>query len=473
MVQLAKAEVRENANPSQAMRQLARINEDDAEGAVHKLFKTHGLVPPVEITEVDLGFPKLNKFPVLKLTDWVQYLLDSGQLWRQMTGCSTYEKMTSVLTEFWNRFRVLFPDHGIFDLASQGTLDLECTIPVYSHTDEGRSLKKQPIWMISVHGCLGRGSRPFLETGRGKAPLLRNSMGMNFTGGAFSTHFIFATMLKSVSDCNPGSLDKLLELFAKDAEAMLRQGVTSKDLSKQVWLCHLNTKGDLPALSRLGSFKRTFLRAPKAQASKKPASGICHLCLAGVERVSNRSRNESPWPFEELSMQPAWLQTLGREDPWDELPTILRGVSMGNRPLPFFFAVDLWHCYHLGLGKHWIASSLVSIIETLPLPNTNSVVDKLEWVNQRHQEFIRVDKPCGWIRKIDKDYLNFPSSNVCPIGSWNKGSVTTHLMKFLEWLCDQHVTGRTDSELLRSIVSWLCPLCLAFRFCWGCSFLCC
>ena len=93
MVDLAKAEILENPNASHGMREMAAIKDTDAETGVHRLFKEHGLVPPVEISEVDLGFPTLGKFPIIKLREWVQYLLDSGLLWRQMTGCSTFEKM--------------------------------------------------------------------------------------------------------------------------------------------------------------------------------------------------------------------------------------------------------------------------------------------------------------------------------------------------------------------------------------------
>ena len=451
---VAKAEVLENPQASRAVRQMAAINDTDAESGVHKVFKEHGLVPPIPISQVDLGVPTLRAFPIIRLQDWGKYLLDTGLLWRQMTGCDTFEKMNAVLAEFWNRMRSIFPNHGVYQLASDGVLELENTIPIYSHTDEGRSLKKNPILVISTHGVLGRGTFAFLRAGKHKAKLSRNSMGMNFVNHPMASHFVFATFLKAVSDLHPGCLDTLMKLYSEDIESLLLEGVTSSDHTKQVWFCHMNTKGDLPALQRVGSLQRNFLRAPKAKASKKPASGICHLCLAGKEHRApdGSSNNVSPYPFEDLGLNPGWLATIGRESPWQELPVILQGVPLGDVPPASFFAADLWHCFHLGVAKHWVASSFVAIVEFLPIPNATSIEAKFEWLTSIYREFAREHGRCGWVKKIDREFLNFPSGNVCPIGSWNKGSTSTHLMKFLEWFCTRYVTNKTDNELLKAVV---------------------
>ena len=434
---------------------MAAIKDTDAETGVHRLFKEHGLVPPVEISEVDLGFPTLGKFPIIKLREWVQYLLDSGLLWRQMTGCSTFEKMKTVLKEFWDRMKHLKPGFGIFGLAEQGILDLECTIPVYSHTDEGRSLKKQPIFILSTHGLLGRGTHAYLRSQRQKAPLHRNGMGMNFISHPMATHFIFACFLKAVSDKHAGSLDKIMALYSEDVESLLLNGVTSKDMSKQVWICHMGTKGDLPALQRVGHLKRNFLRAPKAKASKKPAVGICHLCSAGKEQCApdGLSNNYSPFPYEDLGARPAWLSTVGQEVPWDHYPEVLNGVCLGDQFPASFFHPDLWHSFHLGLAKHWVASGLVAVVEYLDIPNdfASSVDKKFEWLNTTYQQFCREHGRCGWVKHIDKDLLNFTSSTVCPIGSWNKGSASTHLMKFLEWFSVHYIEGKTSNEILKAV----------------------
>ena len=99
-------------------------------------------------------------------------------------------------------------------------------------------------------------------------------MGMNFINHPMASHFVFATFLKAVSDLHPGCLDTLMRLYSEDVESLLLDGITSSDHTKQVWFCHMNTKGDLPALQRLGSLQRNFLWAPKAKASKNQLLGF-------------------------------------------------------------------------------------------------------------------------------------------------------------------------------------------------------
>ena len=452
---LAKAELAENRNPSLAVRKIAALSDSDAEKGVHSIFKEFNLVPPVEISQVDLGAAGLHNFPVIKFQQWALFLLDSGLLWKQLCGCNTFSKMTAVLQEFWGRMQEIHPNHSIFKLAADGTVDLCHTIPVFSHTDEGRSLKKSPILLISTHGVLGRGTRAFLKSRKHQAVLSRNSMGMNFTNHPMASHFVFASMLKSVSDKNPAVLESLIAAYGADMKTMLLEGVTSTDMTMQCWFCHLGTKGDLPALNKVGRFQRTFLRAPKAKASRKPCSGICHLCLAGKEVVTPASNNHSPYPFEDLSPQPAWIATLNQEDPWDQCPEILDGAMVQDPACPAtFFCVDLWHCFHLGLAKHWIASSLVSVVELFDFPpeHASSVEKRFEWVNLQYQQFRRDVERSGWVKQIDRDLCNFPSSTICPIGSWNKGSTSTHLMKFLEWFCTGFITGKTNDEVLKAVV---------------------
>ena len=96
-------------------------------------------------------------------------------------------------------------------------------------------------------------------------------------------------------------------------------------------------RGDLRALEKLGGLERNCRRCPKAKASKKPATGICHLCMAGEEQRVGNNPNHSPWPFEDLQLNPAWVATIGQELPWDTTPTslcefqLLNGTRQGHQ----------------------------------------------------------------------------------------------------------------------------------------------
>ena len=458
VVELAKAQVNANPNCSMVMKQLSRVRVQDAEVGCHSIFRAHGYCAPVPVDTVDLGPGVLKSFPYIKLSNWVAYLMDTDRLPRQLVGVPTYAAMETTLREFWRRYQQLYPNHSIFAAASRGAIEVARCIPVYSHSDEGRSLKHQPLWVLSVHGCLGRGTKAYISRGQRKLPLHRKGMGLNFIGKTWGTQFMFATMLRAVSKEHPAALDKLVGLFADDCAALASEGITSKDGQHHVWLIHLNNKGDLPALAKLASLKRTFSHVPKAASSKKPCTGICHLCLAGQEISGDGTQL---YPFEQLTPQPSWLSTLEVSLPWDSEPTILRGHPYLDRTrLAHFFATDIWHNMHLGIAKHWIASSLVSIMErsddlSLPCGAGASVNDVFIWMTAEFKDFCKRKRVQAHSYDISRETLAFPSSKKCPVGMWSKGSTSTHLMQFLENLCNRFVDGKTEDPLLLAVAPQL------------------
>lgn len=324
VVSLARAELEENPHASRAVRLLAGVSLSDAEKGCHELFKQLGMCAPVEMEYVLVE--GLRHIPFIKLSSWVQWLLDSNRLWRQLVGVDSWDRMLDVLGEFWARFRGLHPQHEVFRLP----LDLRRTIPFYSHTDEGRTYKSKPIWMLSVHGALGRGTASYIRKQKHRSPLHRLQMGINYVGNTWSTHLLFTTMVRQLMHERPDALDILVALFANDCQKLVEEGITSADGTKHVYMLHLSTKGDLPALAKLGSFRRTYSHVARAAVSRTPSTGICHLCLAGQESDGG---NRGSFPFEDFSLRPSWLPTMHTEDPWPNEPIILR-----------HYPVDRSHC---------------------------------------------------------------------------------------------------------------------------------
>ena len=202
----------------------------DAERGVHKIFADEGFSVPIPVQRINVGPGSLAKFPVVKFSHWVKYLLDTNRL-RQLTGMADFENMKATLAEWWSRFQALHPEHGVFTLANEGRLRLELTIPFYSHTDEGRSYKHAPLWVLSSHGCIGRGTRAFIKNGESivtRPPLRRKSMGVNFVGNTWSTQFIFCSILRAHFAEHPETLEALVEAYALDVTSA--QGVKSSPL---------------------------------------------------------------------------------------------------------------------------------------------------------------------------------------------------------------------------------------------------
>lgn len=316
------------------MRELALVREDDAEAGCHRVFKKYNLVPPVAIERVDL-LPGVKKFPIIRVTTWVQHLLDAGRLPSQLTGTASFDKMKLVLKEYWQRFKQIRNDYYLFNLAEAGIVSLDSCVPIYSHTDEGRSYKHLGVWVLSVHGVLGRGTAAYLQSGAHRLPISQNEMGMNFLGKTWSTQFIVACMIKTLYTKFPQAQDEVIKLFAADLKKLLYEGVQSKDGKFKVHLVHIGTKGDLPALVRLGTFQRSYSHVPKGASSRKACEGVCHLCLAGVERGPGQP---VAVPFEDMSPQAAWVGTLHSKVAWENTPTILQGLPLTQSQSIEFFS---------------------------------------------------------------------------------------------------------------------------------------
>ena len=453
IVELARAEVRENPRVSRPMREFARVRLEDAEVGVHDVLRRHGHSCPIEVHTVDLGDKELKEFPFIRFSVWLQYL-GLTRIMRQLCGVSSLGKLKSVLGEFWRRFRAINPNHDIFEMSDAGTIDLKFTIPYYSHSDEGRSYKKEALWIFSVHGAIGRGTRNYLKKGKQKTPLHRNQMGMNFVGPTLGSQFLFATMLREVASKNPGSIEKLLEIFAEDAAALARDGLTIEGVKLR--FLHIGNKGDLPALAKVASLKRKFYNCPRAPRSKKACVGVCHQCLAGQE--ADPSKGMVAYPFEDLSTRPAWETTIDQVEPWDETPSILRGLPIDGSAKSQFFCFDIWHIFHLGIAKHFLASSFVAIVESAlhVLQPFRSIEAKFQFLSQEYGAFCRSQKISMWVSEISRDTLQWPQGSACPIGKWNKGSASTTIMLFLGHVCQKYIDESTeDDEMLLLIVSCL------------------
>lgn len=448
MVDFAKVQVGLNPRASEVFKKFAAINPSDAEIGCHQLFQKYGYTCPISGQTIDLGVGgrSLSKFPYLTLSSWAQWLLNTNRIWRLFCGCESYSTMKLVLTEFWGRYRALFPQHEIFEAG----IDLSVTIPFYSHQDEGRGYKHQAIWVFTVHGCIGRGTHEYIRRGKHVGPIAEMEFGCNFTGSTWTTQFLICTMLRSVTAKCPGAINKIIEIFAKDVRSLALDGICSSDGSMKIHMVHLNTKGDLPALAKLGSLTRTFSHVPRAGASRNASAGICHLCLGGQE--SNGGDQEA-YPYEDFSIHPRWMDTIEKVEPWRDMPPILEGVLIDRSHVEHFFAPDIWHNVHLGAGKHWIANSFVGAIERLSIWEGTSVESKFQHLTDGFKEFCRQRRISPHMEEISRATMGFPQSSTCPIGQWSKGSVTTHFMKYLEWFCDLHKDAIKNDDMMSAIAT--------------------
>ena len=66
-------------------------------------------------------------------------------------GLSEADSWMSMFTEFWENFKAVRPSHPIY---AKSAAERACTIPVAIHGDEGRSLAKVPLMVISFQAMI-------------------------------------------------------------------------------------------------------------------------------------------------------------------------------------------------------------------------------------------------------------------------------------------------------------------------------
>ena len=87
---------------------------------------------------------------------------------------------------------------------------------------------------------------------------------------------------------------------------------------------------------------------------RKRSLQMCYECEAG--------RRDAP--YEDINRTAAWTQTLYRSRPWDQPPPLLVvPFEPEDGRQEFLYKRDIFHIVKLGLLRHWVASTLVSLIQ--------------------------------------------------------------------------------------------------------------
>ena len=91
-------------------------------------------------------------YPILRLTDWMEFILGKAGGQFLLAGYHTWEDgFEDVFSRFWERFRTSNETHAIY---SQKTAEERArTIPMCIHADEGRGLAKVPV-LVNNFQCV-------------------------------------------------------------------------------------------------------------------------------------------------------------------------------------------------------------------------------------------------------------------------------------------------------------------------------
>ena len=91
---------------------------------------------------------------------------------------------------------------------------------------------------------------------------------------------------------------------------------------------------------------------------------------------------------------PIWVSAIAQSVPWEEMPPILEGLPLTPQLQVIFFCTDLWQNAHLGVWKHFVASSPVSVVESLLEAMVGRSADaKFEWISGIYTDYFKNNPP--------------------------------------------------------------------------------
>ena len=405
------------ASSSGGLLQLSGLSLDHSERDGHKLIENAGLSLPIELTQ--LGSPELNlDFPILRLRSWAQYLADSHCL-HILTGLLQPDapREQAICKAFWRKFHQLQPEHQIFEQFASGAAKPELTFPMAYHGDEGRGRRRLPFLVCNHHSLLGRGTAAARVNGPQRYIKLRP----NFLGHTCTTRFLHCAVPRKLhqQDC---VFDAIMANATEEALYMMETGVVQAYTGRRVFMATLSITGDWQWLHKCGRLCRSFNNVPKRLPNSgvlNSTGGICHRCCAGKDQV----------PWETIhERDPAWLGTCFTESAFTSLPSFCSLPHVPGRE-ENILAFDIFHSFHLGVGKIFVGSCLALLADEQA---GNNIDNKFQLLEAHFFSWCRLRGESPILTRLTKDSIQWQTRADYPQGSWYKASVTTTFMKYLE-----------------------------------------
>ena len=439
-IRTAKGVVRdigkESAAKSPGLNELARCSQKNSERDFQNVTSKKFLLSlPIDLSTIQKppGMRYSGDFHAISLRNWCQFLV-TYSCWHIVCGLvqPNPPRERAILQEFWRRYRLWRPNHDLWQLVDSRGIDLSRMAPMVLHGDEGRGFKKSAFLLCAYHSYIGRGTNAANST-RTSRPYV--SMKLNYGGNSWSHRFVTACLPKMNKD--ERAFQAICDFMTEDALDLINNGVVGSDGTKY-HMAVLQCSGDWQWLVKAGSLSRSYSNCEKRpRAANAQPKGICHYCLAGQAGV----------PFEDFRRQAVWRRTQFQpgDCPFTSVPSMLRLPHEGDKPSRFF-TYDLWHSYHLGMGKCFLGSALAVISEHMDGSNIELRFQNLTTIFLQWAEDSRTTP---FISTLSKEGIQWPDKKSYPNGNWHKGHVTTVLMKFVVWFLETRNYALHDASLMK------------------------
>ena len=375
---------------------------------------------------------------MLKPSDLVEAMVNEDHF-SLLSGGLSEDETQAALLQFWRHYSRQFGDHDIFQHRLPPEQALRRTIPIYLHGDEGKHFKRSGIMIVTLQAVLGSGPEPYHLNKKVVSP--RESVqrqALNIGGHSFLSRFLVMSIPRRFYAMQSEIYLTMFERMIADLKTLERDGFQHKG---QTWLLQtLGLKGDLPFMTKTASLERHFLRAARKEDAKRATNppGMCWLCHAGQVNI----------PYEDFKDSARWAHG-PTTPPWRSTPSFLELKHMPKRPEQFL-KLDLWHCFHGGVGMDFAASSIVEIMQKL-LPRMH-MKEKCKEVDRRLRLWVKRGNPkphSGWFLP---ERISLTSYQVCPDAAWSKFDDTRIYLLFIQDLLESE-SDVSDEELLRVLAA--------------------
>lgn len=161
---------------------------------------------------------------------------------------------------------------------------------------------------------------------------------------------------------------------------------------------------------------------------------VCHVCAAGQRGV--------PWEGYPANGLASWWPTCHTQDPFDGQPA-LNKIPFIPGQRASFYAWDLFHAYHLGVGKSLVAGCLAMASDYML---AGKLDERLEQLSHMWLSWCAENHLPTYLYSLSSSILGWPDRSTFPNGQWSKGHITTNLGKFFEsWASEQDLE---DDEIM-------------------------
>ena len=382
--------------------------------------------------------------PYHRPRDVLQYLL-ATEPWILLGGLKPGLQAQQMLQTFWDAFKY---EHASHEVYSTPGIDFKFTIPLLLHGDGARTLKKQPLEVVSLQPVLGidtiQASRkcgcdvPTVYSGEDLSD--PRCLRLNSKNNSYLTHFLLCSFPSKRYKKLPGLLKAMLECICQDLATVCSAGLVHDDNVYKFAV--IGCKGDLEYQKKIGVLNRSYMNVGHRNQNK-----VCHECWGG----------DPAYPFEDFRSTANWRTSLYNDTPWETPPPFrfLAFEPWNSGKAAMFFKRDPLHIFRLGVARNLCGSAVVlCCLEGLfdDGDDSKAMENRLARAWSLFTLWCESENVSPQsMRAFTKEKLHYMTQNSFPwIGC--KGSDTMLLLRWLRWFSSFQLGLHPGSEILAKLV---------------------